>query len=217
MTTGRLPSTIAAPVEHTLEIKRSVFLTHLAPVAGMDEADEVIAAIRKLRWDARHHCTALVVGAHADRQRSNDDGEPAGTAGVPMLEVLRRREVTDVVAVVSRWFGGVLLGAGGLVRAYGTAVASALDEATIVGRALRTQVTMEVPHAEAGRVLAFLHQWVGTHDAVLDSPAYGQAATLSLWVAEDDIATLDADLAAHTGGAIAARAGEIRVVDLPSR
>ncbi|MDN4474435.1 YigZ family protein [Demequina sp. SYSU T00192] len=217
MTTGRLPSTIAAPVEHTLEIKRSVFLTHLAPVASVEEADAVIAAVRKLRWDARHHCTALVVGTRADRQRSNDDGEPAGTAGVPMLEVLRRREVTDVVAVVSRWFGGVLLGAGGLVRAYGNAVASALDDADVVGRALRTQVSMEVPHADAGRVLAFLHQWVGGHDAVLDPPTYGQAAVLSLWVPADQVPTLDADLAALTGGAVATHAGEIRVVDLPAR
>ncbi|WP_062529302.1 IMPACT family protein [Demequina rhizosphaerae] len=217
MTSSSLPSTIAAPVEHTLEIKRSVFLTHLAPARTVEEADAVIASIRKLRWDARHHCTALIVGTHADRQRSSDDGEPAGTAGVPMLEVLRRREMTDVVAVVSRWFGGVLLGAGGLVRAYGSAVAAALDEATVVHRALRTQVSMDVPHSDAGRVLAFLHQWVGAHDAVLDSPAYGQAATLSLWVPQDQVDALNADLAAHTGGAIATEAGEIRVVDVPAR
>ncbi|WP_062293210.1 IMPACT family protein [Demequina phytophila] len=217
MTFSPLPSTIAAPVEHTLEIKRSVFLTHLAPVASMDEADEVIARIRKQRWDARHHCTALVVGTHADRQRSSDDGEPAGTAGVPMLEVLRRRGVTDVVAVVSRWFGGTKLGAGGLVRAYGNAVAETLDLAGIVRRTVRTRVLMDVPHAEAGRVLAFLHQWADEHDAVLEPPLYGGRATLAAWVASADVALLDADVAALTAGAVTPRTGDIRVVDVPAR
>jgi uncharacterized YigZ family protein len=217
MTVRALPSTIAEPVEHTLEIKRSVFLAHLAPVADLAEAEAVIARIRKERWDARHHCTALVIGAHADRQRSSDDGEPAGTAGVPMLEVLRRRGVTDVVAVVSRWFGGTLLGAGGLVRAYGSAVSAALDEALILERALRTRVSLDVPHAEAGRILAFLHQWAETHDAVLDSPAYGPVATLALWVDADQLDPLAAELAALTDGAAIPRLGEVRVVDLPAR
>lgn len=213
MTARSLPSTIAAQVEHTLEIKKSVFLTHLAPVTSMDEADTVIARIRKERWDARHHCTALVIGTHADRQRSNDDGEPAGTAGVPMLEVLRRREVTDVVAVVSRWFGGVLLGAGGLVRAYGSAVAAALDAATPVERAFLTQLAVDVPHADAGRVLAFLHQWVEGHDAVLDSPAYGASARLAVWVPPERVPRLQADLAAFSGGALSPAQGPTEVVD----
>ncbi len=88
------------------------------PVPSVAAADAVVARVRKEHWDARHHCVALVVGPHADQQRSTDDGEPSGTAGIPMLEVLRHRHVTDVVAVVTRYFGGVLLGAGGLVRAY---------------------------------------------------------------------------------------------------
>ncbi|WP_062464642.1 IMPACT family protein [Demequina soli] len=217
MTSAPLPSTIAAPVEHTLEIKRSIFLTHLAPAGSVEEADAVIARIRKQRWDARHHCTALIVGTHGDRQRSNDDGEPAGTAGVPMLEVLRRRDVTDVVAVVSRWFGGVKLGAGGLVRAYGSAVAETLDVASLVHRAPRTAVAVDVPHAEAGRVLAFLHQWVETHDAVLDAPEYGTQARLAVWVPPEDVPVLDADLGAFAAGALTTRAGETRIVDLPAR
>ena len=91
----------------------------LARVETAEQAADVIAAIRKQHWDATHHCSAFRIGANAEQQRSNDDGEPAGTAGVPMLEVLSRREITDTVAVVTRYYGGIKLGAGGLVRAYG--------------------------------------------------------------------------------------------------
>ncbi len=215
MTSTPLPSTIAAPVEHTLEVKRSVFLARLEPVRSMEEADAIIAAIRKEHWDARHHCTALIIGPNADRQRSNDDGEPAGTAGVPMLEVLRHRHVTDLVAVVTRWFGGTLLGAGGLVRAYGSAVSESLDAATIVERVHLTQVSADVPHADAGRVLAFLHQWADAHAAVLDDPEYAAEARLSVRVSPDDVPTLEADLAALTAGSIVPVRGETRVVDRP--
>ncbi|WP_062079155.1 IMPACT family protein [Demequina globuliformis] len=215
MTTTPLPGTIAQPVEHRLEIKKSVFLARLTPVDSVERADAVVTAIRKRDWDARHHCTALVVGERADRQRSSDDGEPAGTAGVPMLEVLRHRDVTDVVAVVSRWFGGVKLGAGGLVRAYGASVAAALDEAAWVDRVPLTHVTAEVPHADAGRVLASLHTWADAHGAVLDDPRYGAAATLALRVSPQDVDAARAEVAAITSGAVTALVGETTVVDRP--
>lgn len=217
MTDARLPSTIAAAVEHRDEVRKSVFLAHLAPVTSVEEADAVIAERRRLHWDARHHCTAMVVGPTADRQRSNDDGEPSGTAGVPMLEVLRHRNVTDVVAVVTRWFGGTLLGAGGLVRAYGGAVSSALDAATPVERVRMTRVTADVDHAEAGRVLAFLHQWAAAQGAVLDDPEYGRRARLGLSVSPDLVALLEDDVAALTGGQVTWRIGETAVVDRPGR
>ncbi|MDN4473011.1 YigZ family protein [Demequina zhanjiangensis] len=215
MTSSPLPSTIASPVEHSLEIKKSVFLAHLEPVGSMEEADAVIAAIRKEHWDARHHCTALILGDNADRQRSNDDGEPAGTAGVPMLEVLRHRQVTDLVAVVTRWFGGTLLGAGGLVRAYGSAVSEALDRATVVERVPLTRCVMEVPHADAGRVLSFLHQWAGSHAAVLDEPTYVASAHLTVHASPEDVPVLQADVASLTQGAIAVVPGETSIVDRP--
>jgi uncharacterized YigZ family protein len=215
----QLPGTLASDVDHELVIKKSRFLTHLAPVATVAEADEVVARRRKEFWDARHHCVALVVGRHADTQRSTDDGEPSGTAGVPMLEVLRRRQVTDVVAVVTRYFGGVKLGAGGLVRAYSGAVAATLDAAGESGRLLRRTVLREavvaVPHADAGRIDHLLRDWAAGHDAVLDDVAYAETARFTLLVPPGEIARLRDDLAAASAGELRPELGADRVVDLP--
>ncbi|MFN3867132.1 MAG: IMPACT family protein [Demequina sp.] len=215
MTSRPLPSTIAAPVEHRLEVKKSIFLARLEPASSIDAADAVVARVRKEHWDARHHCVALIVGPHADRQRSNDDGEPAGTAGAPMLEVLRHRDLTDVVAVVTRWFGGTLLGAGGLVRAYGGAVTGALDRARLVERVHLTQMTADAPQAESGRIVAYLHQWAEAHGAVLDDVQYGAMARLSVHVAPELVPVLEADVAALTGGKVEMAVGETSIVDRP--
>ncbi|MBG6085747.1 IMPACT family protein [Zhihengliuella flava] len=134
-------TTIGGDVVHELEIKRSRFITYLRRVDTEEQARELIAELRATYHDARHHCSAFIVGADRGVQRSNDDGEPSGTAGAPMLEALSRRvshgtdaDLSDVVAVVVRYFGGVLLGAGGLVRAYSESVSTALDAATFVRR-----------------------------------------------------------------------------------
>ncbi|GAA4726889.1 YigZ family protein [Isoptericola chiayiensis] len=212
-----LPSTLAAPVEHELVVKKSRFLALLAPVGSAAEADAVVAARRKEHWNARHHCVAVVLGSHADTHRSSDDGEPSGTAGVPMLEVLHQRRTTDVVAVVSRYFGGVLLGAGGLVRAYGSAVAAALDDAAssglVLGRRTMVPVTLDVPHADAGRLEHVLRDWAATHDAVVGATEYAQQARLQLLVPPAQVDRLHDDVAAASAGNLTPRVGSARVVD----
>ncbi|WP_243842840.1 YigZ family protein [Mumia sp. ZJ430] len=142
----------ARDAEATIEVKGSRFLGWVRRVDSEDEARAYVAVARREFFDARHHCSAFVIGPDGSLQRSNDDGEPSGTAGAPMLEVLVRREVRDVVAVVTRWFGGTLLGAGGLVRAYSETTAAALDAAGVLRRERRVVVTVEVAHAEAGKV-----------------------------------------------------------------
>lgn len=209
-----LPSTIAEPVEHEVVVTRSRFITTVAPVSDVAGADRVIADVRKRHWDARHHCTAMVTGVLGDQARSSDDGEPSGTAGVPMLEVLRRRGLTDLVAVVTRYFGGVKLGAGGLVRAYSTSVSETLDRAVLVPRRPLTRATVAVPHAEAGRIDNVLRDWVRHHDAVLGEPSYGIAASFELWVPAAERERLRADLAAASAGAVDASFGEERIVDV---
>jgi uncharacterized YigZ family protein len=208
------PSTVAATVEHEIVVTKSRFVTTIAPVSSVADADRVIAEVRRRYWDARHHCTAMVTGVLGDQARSSDDGEPSGTAGVPMLEVLRRRGLTDVVAVVTRWFGGVKLGAGGLVRAYSASVSETLDRAALVHRRALTRVTVDVAHAEAGRLDNVLRDWVRHHDARLGDPVYGAAATFELWVPRDAVEPLRADLAAASAGALEPVVGEERVADV---
>lgn len=207
------PSTIAASVDHELVIKKSRFLTHVAPVSSAEHADAVIAAVRKRHWDARHHCSAQVTGVRA---RSSDDGEPSGTAGVPMLEVLRRRELTDVVAVVTRYFGGVKLGAGGLIRAYSSAVSETLDRALLVDRRLLVQARVAAPHADAGRIDHLLREWVRGHDALLGATEYGLSAEFTVWLSAEAFAPLAADVAEASAGAVAAElTGRERLLDVP--
>ncbi|CAM3579875.1 IMPACT family protein [Nocardioides zeicaulis] len=105
--------TLAGDTTGVVEDRGSRFVCHLARVPDEDGARELVARLRREHAGARHHCSAFVLGPRGEVQRSSDDGEPAGTAGAPMLEVLRGADVSDVAAVVSRWFGGTLLGAGG--------------------------------------------------------------------------------------------------------
>ncbi len=144
--------TVAGEGVHETEVNRSRFICSLAPVATEEEAQAFVARIRARYADATHNCWAYVIGADAGVQKANDDGEPGGTAGTPMLQMLLRRDVRYVAAVVTRYFGGVKLGAGGLIRAYGGAVGEALDAVgTVVRRRMRL-VTVTVDHQRAGRI-----------------------------------------------------------------
>ncbi|MFP5415584.1 MAG: IMPACT family protein [Actinomycetes bacterium] len=150
------------------QVRRSRFLTTLARVEDEAEARAVVGEVRGEFPDARHHCVAFVVEVPGAQpvERSSDDGEPAGTAGTPMLEVLRGAGVSQVLAVVTRYFGGVLLGTGGLVRAYSDAVSDALDSAPRVRPEVRLLVGLELPASEAGRVQgALLNRGVAVVDA----------------------------------------------------
>ncbi len=191
--------TVARSAVAETEVKRSRFLCRVERVESEEAARAVVDRARKEHWDARHHCSAFVLGPHGAVQRSNDDGEPSGTAGAPMLEVLRGREVSDVVAVVTRWFGGTLLGAGGLVRAYGDAVRAGLDAAGVRERVLAALFDVDVSHAEAGRLESDLRaRGVDVRDAT-----YAERVTLR--VAVEPAADLDALLAELTGGTVSSR------------
>lgn len=188
--------TIRQAGSHEFEERRSRFLCALERVETEQQAREFIRTRRREHHEARHHCTAYVLGDRAETQKSNDDGEPSGTAGAPMLEVLRRNEVTNTVAVVSRYFGGVLLGAGGLVRAYGTSVSLALGEVGLVERRPARLVSISVAHALAGRLDNDLRV---AHYRPIDV-RYGQLAEFDVAVPEGQVDDFRQWVADATGG-----------------
>jgi len=185
------------------EIKRSRFLCALAPADSEEAAQEVVRRVRKEHPAATHNCFAYVIGPEGRLHRASDDGEPGGTAGTPMLQVLLGREVRDTVAVVTRYYGGVQLGAGGLVRAYGGAVSAALDAIGTVERRRMALLDVVVDHARAGR----LENDLRAAGHALREVRYGPAVTFAVGVPEADVPAFRAWLADATAGAAACTAG----------
>ncbi|HST48329.1 IMPACT family protein [Jatrophihabitans sp.] len=144
--------TLAGEVHAELEVKRSRFLATVRRVADEPAALELVAEHRRLHHGARHSCSAFVLGPGQALVRASDDGEPSGTAGVPMLNVLTGMGLSDVAAVVTRYFGGTLLGAGGLARAYSGAVSKALEDAALVRRRLQELFRLSVDPGQAGQL-----------------------------------------------------------------
>ncbi|MEV6669273.1 YigZ family protein [Streptomyces sp. NPDC051162] len=188
--------TVARAGVHEIEINKSRFLCALAPAATEEEAQAFIARVRKEHPTARHHCFAYVLGADGSVQKASDDGEPGGTAGVPMLQMLVRREVRYVVAVVTRYFGGVKLGAGGLIRAYGGAVGEALDVLGTVTRRRFRLATVTVDHQRAGRLENDLR---ATGRAVREV-SYGADVRIEVGLPEAEVEGFRAWLADTTAG-----------------
>lgn len=148
--------TISKDYRKEILIEKSRFICTLKKVNSEAEAQEFIKAVKKEFWDATHNCSAYIVDDLA--QRSSDDGEPSGTAGIPMLEVLRKNQLVGTAAVVTRYFGGIKLGAGGLVRAYSGSVAGALKECGLAQRVLMSRFSFTYDVNSAGRILNILYQ-----------------------------------------------------------
>ena len=148
--------TIVKDFRQEIVIEKSRFICTLKKVHSEAEAQEFIKTIKKEFWDATHNCSAYIVDEMA--QRSSDDGEPSGTAGLPMLEVLRKNKLTNTAAVVTRYFGGIKLGAGGLVRAYTNSVAEAVKATGIAQKVLVSKFSFLYDLNEVGKILNILYQ-----------------------------------------------------------
>jgi len=144
--------------EHEIIIEKSRFICYVSRATTEEEAQSFIQEIKKKHWNANHNCSAYLIGAHDQIQKANDDGEPSGTAGVPMLEVLKKRKLKDTVVVVTRYFGGIKLGAGGLIRAYSKSTSEGLNHTGIVERKLMRVMQTKVDYTLLGKVENELRQ-----------------------------------------------------------
>lgn len=149
--------TIQKDFRQEIIIEKSRFICTLRKISSEEEAIEKLKEIKKEFGDASHNCFAYIVGENGEIQRSSDDGEPSGTAGIPMLEVLRKRHLHNVLAVVTRYFGGVKLGTGGLIRTYGKSVNEAIEVAGIAEKQLFSFYSFEEDPLKSGKTLHLLY------------------------------------------------------------
>ncbi len=144
--------TIQGYGESELIIQKSRFLTYVSRAETEQQAQDFINNIKEKHKSANHNCSAYIIGEHENIQKANDDGEPSGTAGVPMLEVLKKQGLQDTVVVVTRYFGGIKLGGGGLIRAYGKATTEGIDAAKVVERKLHHLMKISIDYTWLGKV-----------------------------------------------------------------
>ena len=169
--------TLAGPAEGEFKARGSRHIGYVAPVRSAEDAMGLLEQVRKLHHGARHHCFAYRLGVEGETVRSSDDGEPAHSAGTPILGALRSREITQTVAVVVRYFGGIKLGVPGLIEAYREATFAALDRATVVERDVLVACTLSFPFDRIGEVM----RWVKSAEGVPGAPTY-HASRASLHV-----------------------------------
>ena len=181
-----------------IEVKKSRFIADIFAVRTPEEAAERIAACRKKYYDARHHCSAFIVGEQGETMRSSDDGEPQGTAGRPMLEVLKGENLTGVLAVVTRYFGGTLLGTGGLTRAYAGAVSEGLSHCEILTAHRGFRLVLRIGYTDLGKAQYILAE---QSCSVTDS-SYGADVSLTVLCRGDGIGSLLSKLTDAAGGRI---------------
>lgn len=188
--------TLRAQGSESFIIKKSRFIGYGSPARTEEEALDFLAQIRQKHKDASHNCWAYVIGRNAGIMRYSDDGEPGGTAGLPIMEVIRAREVVDCCVVVTRYFGGVLLGAGGLVRAYAQGAKTALDAAQVIQMEDSVRFWAGMDYPLWGRVEHALKELPVLREDV----EFGATVTATLVVREQDQQQVFAELERVTDG-----------------
>ncbi len=189
--------TLHAESQDEFTEKRSRFIGYTAPVTTEEEALAFIARIKKQHWDAKHNVYAYVL-RDGQIRRYSDDGEPQGTAGIPVLDVLLKRGIEDAVIVVTRYFGGILLGGGGLVRAYGHAASIAVQAAGVEERVLCAEASITCDYAQYGRVQPLIL----SHGGVIEDTLYEDAVTIRFYIRKPSLPALEAELTDVTAGTV---------------
>lgn len=202
--------TIANEFRTEYIIEKSHFIATIAPVSTEEEAQAFIQRISKEFWDATHNCTAYAIGPRQEQQRSSDNGEPSGTAGKPMLEVLKKTTITNVAVVVTRYFGGIKLGAGGLIRAYSHSVAKAVQEGPKLLIAPRQIVSLTIDYSYFGSVERQL-QTLG----LPYQSSFTDTISVEIYVEPNFVNDLETTITNLTGGNLLWELQDIRMVELP--
>lgn len=182
--------------EGEIEEKKSRFIAHVFPVESEEQASEFVEKTKKKYWDARHNCYAYVLGSSGEVSRCSDDGEPSGTAGRPILEVLMGQEIRNVLVIVTRYFGGTLLGTGGLVRAYSQATQAGLKESQLITKTLGYRMTIDTDYNGIGK-LQFLA--AGLEIPIVDT-LYSDRVQMILMVASEQCDRVKKEVTEATAG-----------------
>lgn len=198
--------------ETEIEINRSRFIGYVQRTESEEEAQAFIAAIKKKHWDATHNCSAYLIGENDQIQKADDDGEPSGTAGKPILEVLKKNKVKDTAVVVTRYFGGIKLGAGGLIRAYGKGASAALKAGNMVERVLHDSFHFEIDYTFLGKVENELR---GREEYIIENIAYTDRVTVTVLVESEQEAPLMEWMKDATSGQVKISQGEPKYIEFP--
>lgn len=175
--------TVTGYGESEIVISKSRFITYVNRAETEEEAHAFIDKIKKMHHSATHNCSAYMIGEHDNIQKANDDGEPSGTAGVPMLEVLKKQHLQDTVVVVTRYFGGIKLGGGGLIRAYGKATTEGLQAAGVAERKLHHIMSIDIDYSWLGKV----ENEVRSSLYILEEIQYLEDVRITVFVLEDEV------------------------------
>ena len=176
--------------------KKSTFITHLIRINSEEEARDFIQKMKKKHYDATHVCSCYVIGDNNEITRANDDGEPSGTAGAPMLDVLVKNNIKNVCATVIRYYGGTKLGTGGLVRAYGGGVINALKNATLVERKDAFEIKLEIDYSLNGKI----EYEIDKTNFIVNNIDYTDKLIYTIYVMQEDYSNFETWIANLTNG-----------------
>ena len=193
------------------EIKKSRFICHLKRISSESEGRDFINKIKKEHYKANHSCSAMIVGEDSFIKRSSDDGEPSGTAGIPMLSVLEKQELTNVVAVVTRYFGGIKLGTGGLIRAYGGCVANAIKEIGRVEVKKQEGIKLSLTYPQYQNLAIFLQ----SHQLQEIDTEFLEQVTTYIYLDSENIESILANLVEFYHGKITCEKAGHKIIEVP--
>ncbi|WP_099203326.1 YigZ family protein [Miniphocaeibacter massiliensis] len=180
------------------EIKKSRFIGYSCPVETEEEALKFVEYIKSENPQARHNCFAYIIGEKKLTQRYSDDGEPSGTAGIPILDIIKKKDITDICIVVTRYFGGILLGAGGLIRAYSNAANDVVNKSIIVEKKYFSSFTLKIDYNSYGRILNYLEE----NGVYIKNKQYEEDVSLNVFIEEEKEENLRKNLLDLTSGNI---------------